>query len=86
MPTQAAAHNGPLFGRRAEGHLQLGFRVGPHHVNPGQSCHDGVLSTSVDILLSSAAQYQTDGVTVLRTSGVFRRGPLLKFTIARSRS
>jgi uncharacterized protein (TIGR00369 family) len=123
-----ATHNGPLYGRWFEGRLQLGFRVGPHHVNPGQSCHGGMLSTFVDILLSSAAQYQTDiprqflptislqvdylaiaplgawvqgqadilkvtrslvfsqslvqadGVTVLRASGVFRRGPLLPDT------
>lgn len=123
-----ATHNGPLYGRWFEERLQLGFRVGALHVNPGQSCHGGMLSTFVDILLSSAAQYQTDiprqflptislqtdylavaplgawvqgvadilkvtrslvfsqglvqadGVTILRASGVFRRGPLLPDT------
>jgi acyl-coenzyme A thioesterase PaaI-like protein len=123
-----ATHNGPLYGRWFEGRLQLGFRVGALHANPGQGCHGGMLSTFVDILLSSAAQYQTDiprqflptislqtdylaiatmgswvqgqadilkvtrslvfsqglvqadGVTVLRASGVFRRGPLLPDT------
>ena len=123
-----ASHNGPLFARWHERHLQLGFRVAPQHVNPGNACHGGMLCTFADILISSAAQYQTDiprqflptislqldfmngaplgswvqgeatilevtknlvfssglivanGKTVARTSGVFRRGPLLPDT------
>ncbi len=55
-----ATHNGPLYARWHDEHLQLGFRVGPQQVNPGQQCHGGMLSTFVDILLSTAAQYQTD--------------------------
>lgn len=55
-----ATHNGPLYAHWFEDHLQLGFRVGPQQVNPGQQCHGGMLSTFVDILLSTAAQYQTD--------------------------
>jgi len=120
-----ASHNGPLFARWHDGRLQMGFRVGPLHVNPGNACHGGMLGTLADILISSAAQYQTDiprtflptislqtdflapaplgswvqgqadvlkvtqrmifsqglltadGETILRASGVFRRGPLL---------
>jgi uncharacterized protein (TIGR00369 family) len=120
-----ASHNGPLFARWHGGRLQMGFRVGPLHVNPGNACHGGMLGTLADILISSAAQYQTDiprtflptislqtdflapaplgswvqgqadilkvtqrlifsqglltadGETILRASGVFRRGPLL---------
>lgn len=120
-----ATHNGPLFARWRDGHLQLGFRVGPQHVNPGNACHGGMLGMFADILISSAAQYQTDiprtflptislqsdflapaplgswvqgqaeilkvtrtlvfsqglitanGQAVMRSSGVFRRGPLL---------
>jgi uncharacterized protein (TIGR00369 family) len=123
-----ATHNGPLFARWREGKLQLGFRVGAKHVNPGNACHGGMLATFADILISTAAHYQTDiprrflptvslqmdfmapaplgswvqgeaeilkvtknlifshglvqadGNTVLRTSGVFRRGPLLPET------
>lgn len=123
-----ATQNGPLFARWHEQHLELGFRVGPQHVNPGAACHGGMLALFADILISTAAQYQTDiprqflptislqmdfmapaplgcwvlgraevlkvtknlvfsqglvstgGVTVLRTSGVFRRGPLLPDT------
>lgn len=55
-----AALIGPLYGRWHEGKLQMGFRVGPNHVNPGDSCHGGMLGTMADILISSAAQYQAD--------------------------
>jgi len=120
-----ASHCGPWYGRWHDGRLQLGFRVGPLHVNPGQSCHGGMLTLFADVLISSAAQYQcaiprqflptislqtdflanaplgswvqgqaeilkvtrklvfsqglieADGQTVMRASGVFRRGPLL---------
>ena len=120
-----AVHNGPLFARWRDGCLELGFRVGPRHVNPGLACHGGMLTMFADILISTAAQYQADiprqflptislqsdflapaplgswvegradilkvtrqlvfsqglicadGVTVMRASGVFRRGPLL---------
>ena len=54
-----ATHNGPLFARWHEAHLQLGFRVGPQHVNPGNACHGGMLAMFTDILLSTAAQYQS---------------------------
>jgi uncharacterized protein (TIGR00369 family) len=123
-----ALHNGPLWARWRDGRLELGFRVGPLHVNPGQACHGGMLSMFADILISTSAQYQADiprqflptislqsdflapaplgswvqghaeilkvtrqlvfsqglveadGVPVMRTSGVFRRGPLLPDT------
>jgi uncharacterized protein (TIGR00369 family) len=123
-----ATHNGPLHARWHDDRLELGFRVGPQHVNPGQSCHGGMLGTFADILISTAAQYQADiprqflptislqmdfmanaplgswvqghadilkvtrnlvfsqglvqanGQTVLRASGVFKRGPLLPDT------
>jgi len=55
-----AGHNGPLFGRWLDGRLQLGFRVGALHVNPGGQCHGGMLAMFADILISTAAQYQTD--------------------------
>jgi uncharacterized protein (TIGR00369 family) len=55
-----ATHNGPLYARWHDDHLQIGFRVEPQHVNPGQNCHGGMLSMFADILLSTSAQYQTD--------------------------
>ena len=55
-----ATHNGPLYARWHDGRLQMGFRVGLQHVNPGQSCHGGMLGMFADILISTAAQYQAD--------------------------
>jgi uncharacterized protein (TIGR00369 family) len=55
-----ASANGPLYARWRGDRLQLGFRVDPTHVNPGQNCHGGMLCTFADILISTAAQYQTD--------------------------
>ncbi|HSW18868.1 MAG TPA: PaaI family thioesterase [Ramlibacter sp.] len=123
-----AAHCGELFARWLDGRIQVGFRVQPHQVNPGNACHGGMLCTFADIVLSTAAHYQTDipraflptislqmdflapaplgswvqgeaqilkvtknlifsqglvhsdGVVVMRSSGVFRRGPLLPET------
>ena len=53
-------HNGQLYARWFDSRLQLGLRVQRHQVNPGQSCHGGMLATLADILLSGAAHYQTD--------------------------
>ena len=123
-----AIHNGPLFARWHKGQIEFGFRVGAQQVNPANNCHGGMLSLFADILISTAAQYQTDiprqflptiglqldflapaplgswvqgradilkvtrnlifsqglvtadGQLVLRTSGTFKRGPLLPDT------
>lgn len=55
-----ATRNGPLYARWHDDHLQMGFRVGPGHINPGQNCHGGMLAMFADILISTAAQYQAD--------------------------
>lgn len=55
-----AVHNGPLYARWHEAHILFGFRVGPRHANPGDSCHGGMLGMFADILISTAAQYQAD--------------------------
>ena len=55
-----ATQNGPLFARWHDAHLEVGLRVDHRHVNPGQNCHGGMLSTFADIVLSGAAHYQTD--------------------------
>ena len=55
-----ATHSGQLYGRWHDGRLQVGFVVEPHQTNPGGHCHGGMLSLFADIVLSSAAQYQTD--------------------------
>lgn len=55
-----ATRNGPLYARWQHERLQMGFRVGADHVNPGNNCHGGMLSMFADILISTAAQYQSD--------------------------
>jgi uncharacterized protein (TIGR00369 family) len=55
-----ATHNGPLYARWNEGRIEIGFRVLARHVNPGNACHGGMLGMLADIVLSTAAQYQTD--------------------------
>ena len=55
-----ATRNGPFYARWRDGRLQLGLRVAAHHLNPGDACHGGMLGTFADILISTAAQYQTD--------------------------
>lgn len=55
-----ASHSASLFARWHGGKLQVGFVVEQHHSNPGGHCHGGMLSLLADIVLSSAAQYQTD--------------------------
>ena len=55
-----ASHCGRFLARWHDGKLQLGFIVEPHQVNPGGHCHGGMLSLLADVLLSSAAQYQTE--------------------------
>ena len=55
-----ATHSGALYARWHDARLQIGFIVEPHQVNPGDNCHGGMLSLLADIVLSSAAQYQTD--------------------------
>lgn len=55
-----ARHNGPLYARWEDPCLLLGFRVADIHVNPGGSCHGGMLGMFADILISTAAQYQSD--------------------------
>ena len=55
-----ATHNGPLHARWQDPYLLLGFRVGPQHVNPANSCHGGMLGMFADIMISTAAQYQSD--------------------------
>lgn len=52
--------NGPLYARWTGQHMLLGFRVQPQHVNPVDQCHGGMLSMFSDMLLSTAALYQTD--------------------------
>lgn len=60
LGSEFATHSAALHARWHLGRLQVGFVVEPHQTNPGGHCHGGMLSLLADIVLSSAAQYQTD--------------------------
>lgn len=60
LGSRFAMHSAELYARWFDQHLQVGFVVQRHQVNPGNNCHGGMLSLLADIVLSSAAQYQTD--------------------------
>jgi uncharacterized protein (TIGR00369 family) len=47
--------NGPLYVRRNEAGVQLGFRVEPRHCNPMGICHGGMMATFCDMLLPISA-------------------------------
>jgi uncharacterized protein (TIGR00369 family) len=49
---------GPLYGKWDGARLLMGFRVQPHHCNPGQVAHGGMLATFADMLLPIAARMQ----------------------------
>jgi len=48
------AVNGPLYARRTDAGLQLGFRVEERHCNPMRICHGGMMATFCDMLLPLA--------------------------------
>ncbi len=52
------SHNGPLYARLVDDRLQLGFRVEPHHTNPLNICHGGMMASFADMLLPCAAMYR----------------------------
>ncbi len=47
--------NGPLYVRRIDVGVQLGFRVEPRHCNPMGICHGGMMATFCDMLLPISA-------------------------------
>ena len=49
--------NGPLYVRRAEGRVWMGFRVERRHTNPMGMCHGGMMATFCDMLLPISAHY-----------------------------
>jgi uncharacterized protein (TIGR00369 family) len=54
--------NGPLYVRKHEGRLQLGFRVEPRHTNPAGICHGGMMASFCDMLLPICAHHQSEAV------------------------
>jgi uncharacterized protein (TIGR00369 family) len=51
------AVNGPLYVKKLERGILLGFRVEPRHCNPMGICHGGMISTFCDMLLPISAHY-----------------------------
>jgi uncharacterized protein (TIGR00369 family) len=47
--------NGPLYTRRTEGGMHMGFRVEPRHCNPMGNLHGGMMATFCDMLLPMSA-------------------------------
>ncbi|MBG9388021.1 PaaI family thioesterase [Caenimonas aquaedulcis] len=54
-------HCGPVFGRLEEGGVVLGFRVLPHHTNPLDCAHGGMLASFADMVLACGAMYRPEG-------------------------
>jgi len=49
--------NGPLYLRKAEGRVWMGFRVEARHCNPAQICHGGMMASFCDMLLPVCATH-----------------------------
>ena len=49
--------NGPLYTRRTDAGLQMGFRVERRHTNPMNICHGGMMASFCDMLLPISAQH-----------------------------
>lgn len=47
--------NGPLYYRKFEGGIHLGFRVEERHCNPMGVCHGGMLATFADMVCAISA-------------------------------
>ena len=54
--------NGPLYLRKVEGGVQLGFRVERRHCNPMGICHGGMIATFCDMLLPISAHYLSEQI------------------------
>jgi uncharacterized protein (TIGR00369 family) len=51
------AANGPLYLKKLEHGIALGFRVERRHCNPMGICHGGMIATFCDMLLPISAHY-----------------------------
>jgi uncharacterized protein (TIGR00369 family) len=49
--------NGPLYLKRSEGRVWMGFRVEARHCNPAQICHGGMMASFCDMLLPMCGHY-----------------------------
>jgi uncharacterized protein (TIGR00369 family) len=54
------ASNGPLYVKKLERGVLIGFRVEPRHCNPMGICHGGMIATFCDMLLPISAHHLSD--------------------------
>ena len=54
------AGNGPLYQKKLEHGVLLGFRVEPRHCNPMGICHGGMIATFCDMFLPISAHHLSD--------------------------
>lgn len=52
--------NGPVYARKADGHIDIGFYVIDRLCNPGGTCHGGWLSSFADIQLAAVSYFHAD--------------------------
>lgn len=57
------AGNGPLYQKKLEHGVLLGFRVEPRHCNPMGICHGGMIATFCDMLLPISAHHLSDALS-----------------------
>lgn len=49
--------NGPMYLKKSDGRVWLGFRVEPRHCNPAQILHGGMMASFVDMMLPVCATH-----------------------------
>lgn len=54
--------NGPLYVKKLQHGILLGFRVEPRHCNPMGICHGGMIATFCDMLLPISAHHLSEEV------------------------
>ncbi len=62
--------NGPLFGKREDNRLVLGFRVEPRHCNPANVCHGGMMLALADMLIGPGAEFEVQSGRFLPTISI----------------
>ena len=58
-PSAFVEMTGPIYGRRADGHFTLGFRVEDKHTNAAGVCHGGMIATACDMLITVGSNIQS---------------------------
>jgi len=62
--------NGPLFGKREENRLVMGFRVEPRHCNPANFCHGAMMLALADMLIGPGSEFELQSGRFLPTVSI----------------